>query len=155
MLMTLSFMYHLSRLFRVIFPGHAIRWKPVLCYVINLNLMAIRRRCWFSMLSTVLLPSLIKFKHPEHLSPLPLLQRILELFSTQRFRLTNTLRKFANLHFILLGTFRASESFKSPDSVDRCPRICYLKLDNCNSLLYGLSKNLLQRLQYICFEFCS
>ena len=70
-------------------------------------------------------------------------------------RLTNTLRKFANLHFILLGTFRASESFKSPDSVDRCPRICYLKLDNCNSLLYGLSKNLLQRLQYICFEFCS
>ena len=44
-------MYHLSRLFRVIFPGHALRWKPVLvilisgCYVINLNLMAIRRRC--------------------------------------------------------------------------------------------------------------
>ena len=124
-------------------------------YVINLNLMAIRRRCWFSMLSTALLPSLIKFKQPEHLSPLPLLQRILRLFSTQRFRLTNTLRKFANPHFILLGTFRASESFKSPDSVDRCPRICYLKLDNCNSLLYGLSKNLLQRLQYICFESCS
>ena len=24
-----------SRVFRVIFPGHAIRWKPVLCYVCN------------------------------------------------------------------------------------------------------------------------
>ena len=45
-----------SRLFRVIPPGHALSWNPVLvilingCCVINLNSMMIRRRCWFSML---------------------------------------------------------------------------------------------------------
>lgn len=46
-------------------------------------------------------------------------------------------------------------SIRNISRIDRCPRICYLKLENCNSLLYGLSKNLLQRLQYICFELCS
>ena len=133
----------------MIFPGHAIRWKPVLCYVCNkLKLNGDK---------TEMLIFHAKHRPASFFDQVQAARtlRILRLFSTQRFRLTNTLRKFANLHFILLGTFRASESFKSPDSVDRCPRICYLKLDNCNSLLYGLSKNLLQRLQYICFEFCS
>ena len=45
---------YVCRLFRVIFPGHALRCK--------LNLMTISRGCWFSMLSTVLLPSSINFK---------------------------------------------------------------------------------------------
>ena len=133
----------------MIFPGHAIRWKPVLCYVCNkLKLNGDK---------TEMLIFHAKHRPASFFHQVQAARtlRILRLFSTQRFRLTNTLRKFANLHFILLGTFRASESFKSPDSVDRCPRICYYKLDNCNSLLYGLSKNLLQRLQYICFEFCS
>ena len=133
----------------MIFPGHAIRWKPVLGYVCNkLKLNGDK---------TEMLIFHAKHRPASFFDQVQAARtlRILRLFSTQRFRLTNTLRKFANLHFILLGTFRASESFKSPDSIDRCPRICYHKLDNCNSLLYGLSKNLLQRLQYICFAFCS
>ena len=156
MLMILSFMYHLSRLFWVILPGHALRWNPLLvilingCYVINLNSMVIRRRCWFSMLSTVLLPSSVNFNVATSSvtssasaknigvvpnSTLSLDKHVKQICKSSFYSIRNTsrIRKFFSLQTakILFYAFVTS------------------KLDNCNSMLYGLPKNLLQRLQYV------
>ena len=92
-------------------------------------------------------PLLDQLQVATSLSPVPLLQIILELFSTRRFHLTNTLRKFSNLRFILSGTFRASSSLQTAKILVHA--LVTSKLDNCNSLFYGLPKNLLQRLQYV------
>ena len=156
MLMILSFMYHLSRIFRVIPPGHALRWNPLLviliygCYVINLNSMMIRRRCWFSMLSTVLLPSSVNFNVATSSvtssasaknigvvpnSTLSLDKHVKQICKSSFYSIRNTsrIRKFFSLQTakILFYAFVTS------------------KLDNCNSMLYGLPKNFLQRLQYV------
>ena len=149
-------MYHLSRLFRVILPGHALRWNPLLgilikgCYVKNLNSMMIRRRCWFSMLSTVLLPPSVNFNvatssvtssaSAKNIGVVPISTLSLDKHVTQickssvySIRNTSRIRKFLSLQTakILFHAFVTS------------------KLDNCNSMLYGLPKNLLQRLQYV------
>ena len=149
-------MYHLSRIFRVIPPGHALRWNPLLviliygCYVINLNSMMIRRRCWFSMLSTVLLPSSVNFNVATSSvtssasaknigvvpnSTLSLDKHVKQICKSSFYSIRNTsrIRKFFSLQTakILFYAFVTS------------------KLDNCNSMLYGLPKNFLQRLQYV------
>ena len=154
LLMRVSFMYHWSPLFRVIFQGHALPWNPLLvilingCYVINLNSMMIRRRCWLFMLGTVLLPSSVNFNvatssvtssaSAKNIGVLPnstpsLDKHVKQICKSSFYSIRNTscIRKFLSLQTakILFHAFVTS------------------KLDNCNSMLYGLPKNLLQRLQ--------
>ena len=110
----------------------------------------IRRRCWFSMLSTVLLPFSVNFNvatssvtssaSAKNIGVLPnstlsLDKHVTQICKSSFYSIRDTLRirNFLSLQTakILFHEFVTS------------------KLDNCNSMLYGLPKNLLQRLQYV------
>ena len=151
-------MYHLSRIFRVIPPGHALRWNPLLviliygCYVINLNSMMIRRRCWFSMLSTVLLPSSVNFNVATSSVTSSASAKNIGVVPNSTLSLDKTLSKFANLPFIQLGTLRASESF----SVSRQRRSFSTHLLPQSLIIVTLlSPQELLTAFAICFELCS
>ena len=156
LLMRVSFMYHWSPLFRVIFQGHALRWNPVLvilingCYVIKLNSMMIRRRCWFSMLSTVPFPSSVNINVTTSSVTSSASAKNIGVALDSTLSLDKHVTHICKSLFYSIRNISRIGNFLSLQTAKILAHAFVTsKLDNCNSMLYGLPKNSLQRLQYV------